>query len=97
MYTDLQNRIEGNGNGNRIQDVFANKLESLLKAFTRDSTPDTVTNIVLAYEPFQTNETGISLNPEQTKQVFNWLTVRLAKHINNSDKVKIISAGSDNK
>ena len=40
--------------------------------------------------------TGISSSPEQTLEVFTWLRERLAKNLQQSDKVRIIYGGSAN-
>ena len=53
--------------------------------------------IVLAYEPVWTIGTGISSSPAQTKEVFDWLRIRLAKDIKNSNSLRIIYGGSANK
>lgn len=71
------------------------QLTPLLQAYEGNN-PVWTKNIVLAYEPVWAIGTGISSSPEQTREVFTWLRERLAKHIPESDKVRIIYGGSAN-
>ena len=68
----------------------------VLKAFPGDSDV-WQDKIVLAYEPVWAIGTGISSSPAQTKEVFDWLRIRLAKDIKNSNSLRIIYGGSANK
>ena len=81
---------------NRTWEVLESQLVPILKAIPGDSAV-WQSNIVLAYEPVWAIGTGISSSPAQTKEVFDWLRIRLAKDIKNSAQVRIIYGGSANK
>lgn len=70
-------------NTNKTWDVLNSQLTPLLKAFPKDS-PDWHSKIVLAYEPVWAIGTGLNSSPEQTKEVFDWLRIRLSKDIDNA-------------
>ena len=76
-------------------DILNKQLIPLINAFPKESKV-WHDSIVLAYEPVWAIGTGISSTPEQTQEVFTWLRERLAKDLNNADKIRIIYGGSAN-
>ena len=74
--------------------MLDSQLKPLIAAFAGNA--KVWDSIVLAYEPVWAIGTGVSSTPEQTREVFDWLRKRLAKDLQNSDKIRILYGGSAN-